>query len=192
MRTILVRSALSLVAVVVLAGCAVTVAGRAGPDPAAGAIPVPAGGRYSDAGHRFRITPPPGWAADTSGAQGTAVVFRDPAPARAGAFTANLNVLVVPAAAALDATVVGARQELRRLPGYTPVTDEAAVLADGAPAHLLGGTFTDRRAGPALRNLQLFTVHGGSTVVATGTAPAAGWDSFARVFDAALRTLTVP
>ena len=184
-----------LVALLVLAGCTSTVTGVAAPEPAsASAAPgLSTSAPFADARNRFHIAPPAGWTADTTGAQGTAVVFRDPNPTAAGdrTFNANINVIVVPAAAALDATIDGARQELRGLPGYASTADEAAVLTDGTAAHLLGGTFTDSRSGAQLRNLQMFTVRGGSSVVATGTAPAASWTSFAGEFDAALRTLTV-
>ncbi len=195
MRVFAVRLAACLAVAAALSGCTTTVSGAASPvaavaGPSSGA---PAAGPYSDAGNRFRIAPPPGWAADTSGAQGTAVVFRDPAPTPAGdrTFTANINVIVVPAAGELAATIDGARQELRGLPGYTPTADEAAVLPDGTAAHLLGGTFTDAGSGTQLRNLQMFAVRGRSAVVATGTAPAASWAPVAGTFDASLRTLSV-
>jgi hypothetical protein len=181
-------------ALALLAGCTTTVSGIAAPDPAASAAAAPAqAGGFSDARNRFRIAPPAGWTPDTSGGQNTAVVFRDPTPTRSGdlSFSANINVIVVPATADLDATIVGARQELSGLPGYASTDDEAAVLPDGTPAHLLGGTFTDPRSGAQLRNLQMFAVRGGSGVVATGTAPATSWASFAQPFDVALRTLTV-
>jgi hypothetical protein len=198
-----------LVALTVLVGCSATVDGVAYPEPAtavppapvptatatATAAPAPAqpDDRFTDAGNRFRIAPPPGWSTDTSGVSGTAVVFRDPAAARAGdrAFSPNINVLVAPPRAELAVTLAAARQELRTLPGYTSTADEAAVLADGTPAHLLGGTFTDARSGTQLRNLQIYAVRGTSSVVATGTAPAPSWASSAGAIDAALRTLTV-
>ena len=190
-----------LVALVLLGGCSSAVSGVASPIPAttspatpsaAAPAPVPsapAAGAFSDAGNRFTIAPPPGWAADTSGVQGTAVVFR--APTAGGSFRANINVIVVPATAELAATIDGARRELRTLPGYTATEDEGTALADGTPAHLLGGTFTDAGSGAELRNLQIFTVRGRSGVVATGTAPAASWTSFAEPVDAALRSLRV-
>lgn len=195
------RLLLSLATVVALAlaGCSVAVTGTPGPDPAAQAVaapsvdPVPAGDRFSDAGGRFTIAPPKGWKADTSGASRTAVVFVAPTPTRtgAGSFSANINVLVVSSNADLPATVVGARNELRGLADYTSTTDEDAALFGGPQAHLLGGTFTDKKSGLELRNLQLFAVQGGSTTVVTGTAAAQGWDTYATVFDTALRTLTV-
>ena len=195
------RLLLSLATVValVLAGCSASVTGTAAPDPAAVGVPapsvdpVPAGDRFSDAEGRFTIAPPKGWKADTSGAQGTAVVFVAPAPTRtnAGSFSANINVLVVPSNADLPSTVVGARNELRGLADYTSTADEDAALFGGTQAHLLGGTFTDKGSGLKLRNLQLFAVHGDATTVVTGTAAAQGWDAYAQVFDMALRTLTV-
>jgi hypothetical protein len=205
MRVMTVRVALCVVAVVGLAGCTQTVIGVAAPDPAAAprtvssavaagpTTPPPLGAAFSDAQKRFTIAPPPGWKADTSGAQNTAVVFLDPTPTRSaqGDFSANINVLVVPSVAGLPATVVGAREELRGLTDYASDTDAAVSLADGTAAHLLGGTFTDKGSGMRLRNLQLFTVHGRSTTVVTGTAPAQGWSTYAPVFDASLRTLTV-
>ena len=63
------------------------------------------------------------------------------------------------------------------------------MLADGSPAHLLGGRFSDP-AGFALRNLQLFAVHGDRTIVVTGTSPAETWDEYEPVFDSTLRTVT--
>lgn len=199
MRTVVSRLLLSLAVVVALGGCTVTVMGVAAPDPAAGQLvapsvdPVPAGDRFSDAENRFTIAPPKGWKADTSGAQGTAVVFLAAAPTRSGdgSFSANINVLVVPSVADLPSIVLKARQELRGLTDYVATADEDAVLFGGTQAHLLGGTFTDKGSGLKLRNLQLFAVHGGSTTVVTGTAAAQGWEGSASVFDMALRTLTV-
>lgn len=71
-----------------------------------------------------------------------------------------------------------------------PTTDEAVVLRDGTPAHMLGGKFVDA-AGLTLHNVQLFTVHNGSAIVATGTSPTDAWDAYASAFDTSLRTLTV-
>lgn len=194
-------SSLAAVVVLALAGCSAPVTGTpsAAPGPtgvgsaAPSVDPVPAGDRFSDAQGRFTIAPPKGWKADTSGTQRTAVVFVAPTPTRTatGSFSANINVLVVRSTADLPATVVGARKELRGLTGYTSTVDEDAVLFGGTPAHLLGGTFTDKGSGLPLRNLQLFAVQGGATTVVTGTAAAQGWDTYASVFDTALRTLTV-
>jgi hypothetical protein len=211
MRVIAGRPALCLAVVISLSGCTATVGGSASPAPATSPastapastapdrsaapdprpVPTPAGTPYADAGNRFRIAPPQGWAVDTSGIRGTAVVFRDPAPTPAGArtFNANINVIVGPATGELDLAIDGARRELRTLPGYTSTADEDVVLADGTAGHLLGGTFTDQ--GAELRNLQMYTVRGRSSVVVTGTAPASSWASFGGVFDAALRTLVV-
>lgn len=206
MRAVVSRLLLSLATVVALAlaGCSATVTGTPTADPAAqgpanvdsaapSVDPVPAGDRFSDAKGRFTIAPPKGWKADTSGAQRTAVVFLAPTPSRTGtgSFSANINVLVVSSNADLPSTVVGARNELRGLLGYSSTVDEDAALFGGTQAHLLGGTFTDKGSGLKLRNLQLFAVHDGSTTVVTGTAAAESWDTYASVFDMALRTLTV-
>lgn len=199
MRALMGRLALSVLVGVALAGCSVTVSGVAAPASSGPALvaptvdPVPAGGRFSDPKSRFTIAAPKGWKADTSGVQGTAVVFVAPTPVKTGTgtFSANINVLVVPSASDLAATVLAARQELRGFTGYAPTTDEDAVLYRGTAAHLLGGTFSDKTSGLPLRNLQLFAVHGGTTTVVTGTAPAQDWNTYASVFDAALRTLTV-
>jgi len=196
MRTMVGRLALVLSMIALVGGCTVIVDGVAAPGPVVAALtvdPVPPGDRFSDAEKRFTIAPPKGWKAETSGAQGTAVVFvaPTPTPADGGTFSANINVLVVPSTADLPSTVLGARQELRGLAGYTSTTDEDAALYGGTEAHVLGGTFTDKGSGLKLRNLQLFAVHDGSTTVVTGTAPQQGWGSYAAVFDTALRTLTV-
>lgn len=188
------------VGVVAVGGCGVRVAGAPSPDPAALASPptssepsAPSREAFADAEGRFTLVPPSRWLVDTSGTRGTAVVFLDPEPAQAPgtAFTPNVNVLVVPSTADLPETVVGARAELAGLAGYRPTADEPAVLADGTPAHRLGGAFEDPASGPALRNVQLFTVHEDMTVVVTGTCPVEAWDGCGPLFDAVLRTLTV-
>ena len=182
-----------------VSGCAVRVPGTPGPDPAVLAAP-PAStsaprpaGFFTDAAGRFGLVPPAGWSVDTSGARGTAVVFLDPEPAEtaAGAFSPNINVLVTSSNAGLPATVVGARTELAKLAGYRPTVDEPAVLADGTPAHRLGGDFDDPASGFALRNLQLFAAQGDAAFVVTGTCPLEVWSDCEPVFDRALRTLTV-
>lgn len=178
---------LVLALVLPVAGCAVPVAGTPLPMPGP-AAPAVAAGSFTDALGRFSLEPPPGWVADTSGAGGTAVLLRDPRPA--GAFTANLNVLVVPAAGDLPATVAAARADVARLPGSRALRDEPTRLSGGAAAHLLGGLFTDG-SGHELQNMQLFAVHGGETLVVTATALDATWAQHAGIFDAALRSVTV-
>jgi hypothetical protein len=191
--------ALVLVTGMALAACSTTVAGVAAPEPASGssssAAPASArsGKPFDDAQGRFGLTPPAGWVIDDSGEQGTAVLFLEPrsAATEARGFSANINVLVVPSPADLPAAVAGARQELTSLDGYDSTTDESVVLRDGTPAHLLGGTFVDPGSGLALRNEQLFAVHDGSAIVATGTSLAESWGSYEPVLDTALRSLTV-
>jgi hypothetical protein len=190
--------ALVLVAGMALAACSTTIAGVAAPERASGsssAAPAnaPSGKPFDDAQGRFGLTPPPGWTADNSGEQGTAVVFLEPRSpgTEARGFSANINVLVVPSPADLPTAVAGARQELTSLDGYAATTDEAVVLRDGTPAHLLGGTFVDRGSGLSLRNEQLFAVHSGSAIVATGTSLSEAWESYEPVLDTALRSLKV-
>lgn len=194
MRKVAVAAMLALV-VGAASGCAVTVPGTPAPDTSsvATAPGPPATGAFGDAQGRFGLVPPPGWTVDTSGARGTAAVFLDPEPAgsAAEAFTANINVIVLPSSGELPTIVSGARRELTALNGYRPAEDEAFVLSDGRPAHLLGGTFDDQASGFALRNLQLFTVDGGSTIVVTGTSRAETWSVYEPVFTSSLSTLTV-
>lgn len=173
-----------------LAGCSVAVRGTA--TPARGGSVALAPARYVDGQRRFSIVPPQGWRPDTSGRESTAVFFlaSDPDTAAAGPFVSNINVLVLPAHADLDATVGAARGELAGLNAYRLLDDEAATLAGGLPAHVLGGTFT--QSGFALRNLQLFTVYQGSTVVVTGTALADRWAGYGALVDASLHTVIVP
>ncbi|WP_219413161.1 hypothetical protein [Pseudonocardia nigra] len=201
MRNAVPRVALALAVALAAAGCTATVAGRAAPDPAAlstppspTAVPLPPReGEFTDAQGRFALVPPAGWVADTSGVQNTAVLFVDPQPfhATAGPFSANINVLVQERATDLQATVAGVRRELADVPGYGSTADESVVLADGTPAHLFGGTFRHPEIGFELRNLQLFTVHDGATVIITGTAPVEAWADYEAAIDTSLRTLTV-
>ncbi len=182
-----------------LAGCTVSIAGTAVPDASAVRLQITDAPRttetprFDDAAGRFTLVPPAGWTVDTSGAQGTSVVFRDPDPRSSGAgtFSANVHVLVSPADVDLATTVVGARRELSGLADYDPTTDEPVTLADGTPAYLFGGTFTEPRSGFELRNLQLLTVHASSMIVVTGTALLGTWSDYTATFDATLRTLTV-
>jgi hypothetical protein len=191
------RAGVVVVLAIVLGGCTVTVGGTPLADPAvatpAGGSPAPPpdGELFVDPVGRFGLVPPPGWQVDTSGAQGTAVLFLAPDSDTTpdGAFAANINVLVVEGSADLADTVVSARREVRDLTGYSATADEPATLAGGVPAHVLGGVFAD--SGFELRNLQLFTVHEGTTVVATGTALAAVWEEYEALLDSSLRTLTV-
>lgn len=183
----------------VVGGCAVQVPGTPGPDPSVLAAPPTStsaprpAGFFTDAAGRFGLVPPAGWSVDTSGTRGTAVVFLDPEPAEtaAGDFSPNINVLVTSSNAGLPATIVGARTELTALAGYRPTVDEPAVLADGTPAHRLGGDFDDPASGFALRNVQVIAVQGDSAFVVTGTCPVEVWSDCQPVFDRALRTLRV-
>jgi hypothetical protein len=215
-RRLAVRGVAAVVALAVLPGCSATLTGApaAAPSPApatsptvargapatgtsttappgATVAPVPRPGAWKDPRGRFSLVPPPGWTTDTSGTAGTAVLFADPRPTVTpqGQFRANVNVVVVPATAALADIVAGARTELTGLSGYRATTDASAALADGTPAHRLGGTFTDSRSAVPLRNLQLIAVGRGSTVVVTGTAPAGSWDAFTATFDTVLRSV---
>ena len=122
------------------------------------------------------------------------MIFIDPQVSESptGRFRANINVIVVPAHADLPGIVTGARQEVLALAEYRSTADEPVTLPDGAPAHLLGGTYGDPRTGLALRNVQLLTLHGAAeTVVVTGTALADTWDGYGPVFETSLRSLTV-
>ena len=201
------RIAATCVAVVVaglaLTGCTVQVSGSGAPDPAAAAAPLPSsespaspdagGDRFVDSQGRFGLVPPSGWTVDTSGMQGTAAVFLDPQPSNsvAGRFSSNINVLVVQSGGDLENTVLGARQELASLTDYAPMVDEPVALVDGTPAHMLGCSFTDPGTGLALHNLQLFTVHGGMAIVATGTSLQDVWSGYEQTFQTSLRTLAV-
>lgn len=178
-------------------GCSVSVAGVPSAAPAVAGVPAPdpagGGALFEDPLGRFALVPPEGWTVDASGVQRTTVVFLDPQPTRsdAGSFSANINVIVVPSEATLPDTVTGARAELQRLTGYSTTADEPVTLADGTPAHVLGGTFSDTDSGFDLRNMQLFAVADGSTIIVTGTALLDAWDAYASVFGTSLRTLTV-
>lgn len=210
MRKAPARIVLVLATGMVLGGCTVTVAGTATADrtgasraptarpaPSHNAaptpVPDPSGDLFDDPQGRFGLVPPPNWTVDTSGTRGTAVVFLDPqpTPSAAGPFTANINVLVLPRAADLSTTVVDTRQQLAGLADYGSTADEPFTLGDGTPAHVLGGTFTDPGSGFELRNLQLLTVAGDSTIVVTGTATAQSWAIYQTPLDTSLRTLTV-
>jgi hypothetical protein len=186
-----------LMAGVAVTGCTVQVQGTPAASPAALATPSPApqppGDVFADAQGRFGLVSPTGWTVDTSGAQGTAVIFLDPqlSTSIAGQFSANINVLLVQSGADLSTTVLGARRELRGLTGYTSTADEPVTLGDGTPAHLLGGSFSEPSTGLALRNVQLFTVHGGATVVVTGTSLQDVWSLYEQTFQTSLRSLTV-
>jgi hypothetical protein len=193
-----------VVATLALAGCTVQVPGTASPSLASVAVPESPSptpladppsneGRFTDAQGRFSLVPPTSWTADTSGAQGTAVVFLDPQPSSsvAGRFSSNINVLVVQSSADLSATVLGARQELLGLTAYASTVDEQVTLGDGTAAHMLGGSFTDPGTGLTLRNVQLFTVHSGMTLVATGTSLQDVWSAYEQTFQTSLRSLTV-
>lgn len=192
-RTAVAAALAVVVTVLAPVGCGVAVPGAPASDPAALPRPAPAprppGAPFRDALGRFVLVPPPGWTLDTSGAEATAVIFADPRPR---GFRANVNVVVVPAHTDLPGIVTGARQEVRALEDYLPTADEPVTLPDGAPAHLLGGTYHDPGTGLALRNLQLVALHGqAQTVVVTGTALAEAWDGYAAVFETSLRSLTV-
>ncbi|MFC4947404.1 hypothetical protein [Pseudonocardia sp. GCM10023141] len=184
------------VATVALAGCASPVAGTPAPVPAvapAGAPAAPLADRYTDPQSRFRLRPPVGWTADPTPGTGITVRFRAPRPqaSAAGPFSPNINVYVVASPDDLATTVAGARQDMAAVNAYHRDSDLDVVLSDGTPAHQLGGTFTDPASGLELRNLQLFTVHGGMAVAVAGTALADGWDDYGNTFDASLRTLAV-
>jgi len=188
---------IGLLAALLLAGCTATVAGV--PNPVPGPAPTTAppppspapgllGSPYADTGGRFRVTPPAGWRVGTSTTTGIAVLFSP--PARTGSFTPGMSVYVVDSTLPLDGTVAGARSELKGLSSYTSTTDEPITLTDGTPAHLLGGTYRDLARGLDLRNLQLFTVHGGKAFAVTATALGSDWAAQEQRLNAAVASLT--
>lgn len=200
MRKVTVATVLALVLGAGLSGCTVIVPGTAAPAAGAASAPVaqatsapPPAGLFDDPQGRFGLVPPSGWTVDTSGARGTAAVFLDPEPTTtsAGRFSANINVLVLPATAELAAAVSGARQELTALPGYRSVADEPFTLTDGTPGHKLGGTFDDQATGLPLRNLQVFAVDGERTTVVTGTSVADRWADYESTITESLQSLRV-
>jgi hypothetical protein len=166
-----------------------TAATSAPPAPGQGA-----GAAFTDPRGRFDLAPPAGWQVDTSGAQGTAAVFLapDPVDTAKGAFQPNVNVIVAASQGARLAELLDStRNQLATLNAYRSTTDEDLTLADGAAAHLFGGTFTDQASGLELRNLQLFTVDESSVYVVTGTAPTSAWSTYERLLDGSLRSLTL-
>jgi hypothetical protein len=198
MRSAAAGVVLLVAASLALTGCTTVVPGSPHADPAALWAPpseqLLPGGVFRDPDGRFQLVPPPGWQVGTPGPQGTAVVFADPEPlpvSITGRLNANINVFVAQTPADLASSIAGARQELHRLPGYRPTTDEPVTLADGTQGQLIGGEFTDPGTGLALRNLQLLTVHGGWGVVVTGTALRQLWDRYEQTFRTSLASLTV-
>jgi hypothetical protein len=195
-------------AAVALTGCTVQVAGHAAADPAAAAAapttpPAPTtpqaqalgpDGRFTDSQGRFAITPPPGWTVDASGQQGTAVVFFDlqAAGGTTNRMASSINVFTGPSELDLDGTIADLRQQLQSFGGgYTYAVDQAVTLADGTPAHMVGGSFTDPSKGFPVRNLQVVSVQNGVAVVATGTALQDVWPSVEQAVQASLLTLSV-
>lgn len=166
-------------AVVVVAGAMALVGCSSGsPRPTTpGAAPsstAPAPPSYRNEQSGFALTPPRGWQ-QVPGFPAAAVTFA--APAGSGVTTdtggrtlANLNVVVTPTDADLDANLAGAKQLLpTTFPNYQPSVDEPFTLADGQPGHLLGCTYT--LSGLTLRNLQLVAVARGNVYVVSATAP---------------------
>lgn len=198
MRKATACAALLLLLGVGASGCSVRVSGTPAPNPTAVAAPPtppPAAPEnlVRDAQGRFGLVPPPGWTVDTSGVQGTAVVFVDPHPTEtsAGRFSANINVVVGPSTADLRNTVLGTRRYLQGLTDYRLAVDEPVALADGTPAHMIGGSFRDPTSGYSMRNIQLLTVHDGLSIVVTGTSFEEAWNVYEGAFDSSLRSLVV-
>jgi hypothetical protein len=169
-----IRRPSRMLAVAAVAGAGVLVGCSAAPPPPA-APEAPAASTSPAASYRneqsgFALTPPPGWQ-QVPGLAVSAATFVAPNRASGGNTTVvNMNVVVTPTDADLDANLAGAKQLLpESFPDYRPVVDEALTLADGQPAHLLGCTFT--QSGSTLRNLQLLVVARGNAYVVSGTAP---------------------
>ncbi len=164
------------------------------PEPTTEALPPPAAtvtGAYTHA-DGFSLTPPAGWVSDETGALGTKVIFRAPAPDQGdgGPFVANITVTVEEAgSAALDAAVEAAKEAGTLLTNYQLIDDARVVTAAGLPAHILGGTF---KAGGAIRNKQLIVIVDGKKYTMTGTTLSAAWDAnnYNAVFDSALTSFT--
>jgi hypothetical protein len=173
---------LAAVVALALAGCSVTVTGTPAADPA--------DDRFSDAQGRFTIVPPQRWTVDTSGDFRTAVVFAGFRPA-SSTIRPTINVIVSRTGVDLRSAIAGARGAVGGQRGYLPDVDEDAVLADGTPAHLLGGYFYDRKSDLLVHDLQLFAVRHGTIVIVTGLTQDQDWDRFEATIDASLRTLTV-
>lgn len=196
MRTVAVLGAIALV--VGLSGCsggeapvpsvvAPTTPPAAAPSPALTPAPLPPGPAFRDDTGRFTIIPPEGWRNDATPADGVEVIFRAPGDG----FQPTLNVVVRDAPAELPGTVAGVRAELASAPGYQLAADDAAVLSDGTPAHVVEGTFPAPGSGQVVRSMQLFVVHSGRAVFVTGTAPAERWAEVRPVLEASVRSLTV-
>ena len=152
---------------VVLVGCSAAPPPPAAPEaPATSASPAAS---YRNEQSGFALTPPPGWQ-QVPGLAVSAATFVAPNRASGNPTLVNMNVVVIPTDADLDANLAGAKQLLpETFPDYKPVLDEAFTLADGQPAHLLGCTFS--QSGMTLRNLQLLVVARGNAYVVSGTAP---------------------
>lgn len=164
--------------------------------PASSAAPQPGGDSLAAAYHSpdgYGISPPAGWVLHpTDGQGGLSVVFAAPAIDKAAPkpFADNLNVVVTPTPATLDALIAETKQKYPSvLTNYKVVTDQPAVV-NGHPAHLLGGTYDDERSGP-LQNIQLIVVEAGKEYTITFTSPAPSFDSFHAVVQASLSSFTL-
>ncbi|HZZ49197.1 MAG TPA: DcrB-related protein [Pseudonocardia sp.] len=184
-----ISSACALIGVTVLAGCGS--AEQSGPAPSS-AAPQPPAEHYTDQNAGFSIDPPPGWRVGSSIDPVTVTFYRLPPDAAGGKpFPVNLNVVIAPTTDTLDANVAAAQAGLPGvLPGYQQTTDERTQLADGTPAHFMGGTY--EQAGNRLQNMQLVTVGLGNAYVLTGTAPQASFSRYEQDLRRSLLTFKLP
>jgi len=136
--------------------------------------------RFRDDQLGYSMVPPQGWAArsgDLGGQYMTVFARPDPDTSSNAPFAVNINVMVTTSTGSLAADVGASMEQFSlMLDGYQPVDNEAVELADGHPAHLLGGTFAQQ--GAELRNLQLLVAQGDRLYVATGTAPAVSFEVY--------------
>lgn len=93
---------------------------------------------------------------------------------------ANLDEYVAKSKNALQTTISG----------YTVTANRKVNLADGSPAVLLGGSFT--QDGTGLKNMQLFALNGDNVYIVTGVALAADWNQEKDMLGTAVMSFKFP
>lgn len=170
-----------------LVGLALVASCATDPGPSGSEHAPALGQRYVDSQVGFSIVPPADWQTQPNPAANPVVTFLRTPTDPEGPVT--IIVAVAGTDEGLDENLAAARVQLPQvLSNYQSLTDENTQLADGTPAHLLGGSYTQR--GTELRNLQLVAVIDGTSYVATATAPSASFDDYRDVVHSSLLTLS--
>ena len=147
---------------------------------------------YQSRNAPFTIQPPKDWVIDDTGANGTIVIFVDPALDSEDDVTlpASINVLSEPLQGlSREEYIRVSKENLRQYSPAYAITVDSPAKVQNYDAHIFEGHFSSQ--GRQIRNRQLFVFFGDTVYIITGTSLASAWDQHRQIINDSLGTFAI-